>query len=196
MTTPLLLKVTAAAELLASHPDTIRAMIADGRLPGVHVGRTLRVPTWAVHEYASTGRVDPDSAAKHAGAAGIPPVEDFQMAHLIGAAASKTTSKTVMTRPAPDPVQLQIDDLTAKRNNALREVEKNAKPGSQGIANAYKAFVAQLDDQICGLQGKPTKRVALKMMKSAQLRAAADSTKDPVLARSFRNAASELDGGA
>ena len=42
--TPLLLKVTEAAKLLQLGRDRIYELVASGRLPALHFGRTIRIP--------------------------------------------------------------------------------------------------------------------------------------------------------
>lgn len=50
-------KVTRAAELLDTSPDTIERLVAKGHLPRVpHVGRIL-IPTRALREFAELGMV-------------------------------------------------------------------------------------------------------------------------------------------
>jgi excisionase family DNA binding protein len=39
---PVLLNLVAAASLLAVHPNTVRALVQKGRLPGAKVGRSWR----------------------------------------------------------------------------------------------------------------------------------------------------------
>jgi excisionase family DNA binding protein len=41
---PLLLKVTEAAKLLQLGRDRIYELVASGRLPALHFGRTIRIP--------------------------------------------------------------------------------------------------------------------------------------------------------
>ncbi len=43
-TTPLLLKVPEAAKLLQIGRDRIYELVASGRLPALHFGRTIRIP--------------------------------------------------------------------------------------------------------------------------------------------------------
>jgi excisionase family DNA binding protein len=42
--TPMLLKVTEAAKLLQLGRDRIYELVASGRLPALHFGRTIRIP--------------------------------------------------------------------------------------------------------------------------------------------------------
>jgi excisionase family DNA binding protein len=48
-----LLTVAEAAERLAVKPSTIRAWLAQRRLPCVHCGRAIRVPLEAVEQFIS-----------------------------------------------------------------------------------------------------------------------------------------------
>lgn len=49
--TPLLLKVTEAAKLLQLGRDRIYELIASGRLPALHFGRTIRIPRDALPRF-------------------------------------------------------------------------------------------------------------------------------------------------
>lgn len=62
--TPLLLKVTEAAKLLQLGRDRIYELIASGRLPALHFGRTIRIPRDALTRFieAECGKTDQWSA--------------------------------------------------------------------------------------------------------------------------------------
>lgn len=45
--------VKTAAELLDVHPETVRALIRDGKLRSVRVGRLVRIPREALTEFLS-----------------------------------------------------------------------------------------------------------------------------------------------
>jgi excisionase family DNA binding protein len=47
----LLLRPTEAAELLGIGRSKIYSLLADGELPGVRVGRSIRVPAAALHRW-------------------------------------------------------------------------------------------------------------------------------------------------
>ena len=49
--TPLLLKVTEAAKLLQLGRDRIYELVASGRLPALHFGRTIRIPRDALARF-------------------------------------------------------------------------------------------------------------------------------------------------
>ena len=52
--TPLLLKVTEAAKLLQLGRDRIYELVASGRLPALHFGRTIRIPRDALARFIET----------------------------------------------------------------------------------------------------------------------------------------------
>lgn len=52
--TPLLLKVTEAAKLLQLGRDRIYELVASGRLPALHFGRTIRIPRDALAQFVET----------------------------------------------------------------------------------------------------------------------------------------------
>ena len=52
--TPLLLKVTEAAKLLQIGRDRIYELVASGRLPALHFGRTIRIPRDALTSFIET----------------------------------------------------------------------------------------------------------------------------------------------
>lgn len=46
-----------AAEALGVHPDTIRSMVRDGRLPTIDTGtKRVIIPRWAIDELVNAGR--------------------------------------------------------------------------------------------------------------------------------------------
>ncbi len=53
-TTPLLLKVPEAAKLLQIGRDRIYELVASGRLPALHFGRTIRIPRDALVRFIET----------------------------------------------------------------------------------------------------------------------------------------------
>jgi excisionase family DNA binding protein len=53
-TTPLLLKVPEAARLLQIGRDRIYELVASGRLPALHFGRTIRIPRDALVRFIET----------------------------------------------------------------------------------------------------------------------------------------------
>ena len=52
--TPLLLKVPEAARLLQIGRDRIYELVASGRLPALHFGRTIRIPRDALVRFIET----------------------------------------------------------------------------------------------------------------------------------------------
>jgi excisionase family DNA binding protein len=62
--TPLLLKVTEAAKLLQLGRDRIYELVASGRLPALHFGRTIRIPRDALARFIESecGKTDQWSA--------------------------------------------------------------------------------------------------------------------------------------
>ena len=52
--TPLLLKVTEAAKLLQLGRDRIYELVASGRLPALHFGRTIRIPRDALVRFVES----------------------------------------------------------------------------------------------------------------------------------------------
>ena len=62
--TPLLLKVTEAAKLLQLGRDRIYELVASGRLPALHFGRTIRIPRDALARFIDSecGKTDQWSA--------------------------------------------------------------------------------------------------------------------------------------
>ena len=58
--TPLLLKVTEAAKLLQLGRDRIYELVATGRLPALHFGRTIRIPRDALARFIESecGKTD------------------------------------------------------------------------------------------------------------------------------------------
>jgi excisionase family DNA binding protein len=50
-TAPLLLKVPEAAKLLQIGRDRIYELVASGRLPALHFGRTIRIPRDALAQF-------------------------------------------------------------------------------------------------------------------------------------------------
>lgn len=51
---PLLLKVNEAAKLLQLGRDRIYELVASGRLPALHFGRTIRIPRDALDRFIET----------------------------------------------------------------------------------------------------------------------------------------------
>lgn len=58
--TPLLLKVTEAAKLLQLGRDRIYELVASGRLPALHFGRTIRIPRDALARFIEAESGDND----------------------------------------------------------------------------------------------------------------------------------------
>ena len=58
--TPLLLKVTEAAKLLQIGRDRIYELVASGRLPALHFGRTIRIPRDALARFIEAECADID----------------------------------------------------------------------------------------------------------------------------------------
>ena len=58
--TPLLLKVTEAAKLLQLGRDRIYELVASGRLPALHFGRTIRIPRDALTRFIESECRDRD----------------------------------------------------------------------------------------------------------------------------------------
>jgi excisionase family DNA binding protein len=58
--TPLLLKVNEAAKLLQLGRDRIYELVASGRLPALHFGRTIRIPRDALARFIETECSDND----------------------------------------------------------------------------------------------------------------------------------------
>ncbi len=60
----LLLRVPEAGEALGLCPNTVRALVRDGELEAVHVGRAVRIPTESVEEFVSRLRSDANEERK------------------------------------------------------------------------------------------------------------------------------------
>ena len=58
--TPLLLKVNEAAKLLQIGRDRIYELVASGRLPALHFGRTIRIPRDALVRFIEAECADND----------------------------------------------------------------------------------------------------------------------------------------
>jgi excisionase family DNA binding protein len=58
--TPLLLKVNEAAKLLQIGRDRIYELVASGRLPALHFGRTIRIPRDALARFIEAECADND----------------------------------------------------------------------------------------------------------------------------------------
>lgn len=58
--TPLLLKVAEAAKLLQLGRDRIYELVASGRLPALHFGRTIRIPRDALDRFIEAECGDTD----------------------------------------------------------------------------------------------------------------------------------------
>ncbi len=56
-----LLTVDDTAEALNTKPRFVRRLIAERRIRFTHVGRHVRIPQSAVHEFIKTGMVEPVS---------------------------------------------------------------------------------------------------------------------------------------
>jgi excisionase family DNA binding protein len=54
-----LYSVREVAALLGVHPETIRRLIHDGRMPAVRVGRILRIESYEVDRFLARQRVKP-----------------------------------------------------------------------------------------------------------------------------------------
>lgn len=64
-----LLTIEEAAELLNTKPRFTRRLVAERRIRFTRVGRFVRIPESAVHEFIAAGVVEPVSIRWHAGRA-------------------------------------------------------------------------------------------------------------------------------
>jgi excisionase family DNA binding protein len=66
----ILLRITEAAALVGLGRSTIYSLISSGTLPVVRVGRAVRIPALALHEWAANAAATKKPATCHAAGAG------------------------------------------------------------------------------------------------------------------------------